>query len=92
VKRLILGLALGVLIAGGATTARAHDAYDDSESNPIRLAAYAVHPAGWLLEWAVMRPIHFVVSNPALENIFGHVPHENPYTGVGDYDPYEPQN
>jgi hypothetical protein len=32
-----------------------------------------------------MRPIHFFVSEPQLEPIFGHVPHESPY---GDYRPY----
>ena len=86
-KRLILGLALGMLIAGGAGTARAHDAYDDSESHPLRLAAYAVNPVGWLIEWTVMRPIHVVTSNPQLEPIFGHYPHETPY---GPYEPYDP--
>ena len=66
-------------------TARAHDAYDDSESHPLRLAAYALHPVGWAAEWLVMRPIHFLVSQPVLEPIFGHVPHESPY---GDYHAY----
>ena len=82
--------ALAVLIALGAvslaTPAAAHDAYDDSQSHPLRLIAYAAHPAGWLAEWIVMRPIHFLVSQPAMEPVFGHVPHENPF---GDYDPYD---
>ena len=58
-----------------------------TESNPIRLLAYAINPAGWFLEWTVARPIHFVVSNPQLEPIFGHTPHETPY---GYYEPYAP--
>jgi hypothetical protein len=66
---------------------RAHDAYDDSQSHPLRLVAYAVHPAGFALEWLVMRPIHFVVSSPGLERIFGHGPHESAF---GGYEPYEP--
>ena len=82
---LVVGLAVGLL--GAPSVVRAHDAYDDSESNPIRLAAYAISPVGWLLEWTVMRPIHFVVSNPQLEPIFGHAPHETPF---GAYSPYEP--
>ena len=68
--------------------ALAHDAYDDSESNPLRLAAYAIYPVGFALEWLVMRPIHFVVSQPQLEPVFGHVPHESPF---GDYEPYQPE-
>jgi len=51
--------------------ASAHDAYDDSESNPLRLAAYALYPVGFALEWLVMRPIHFVVSQPKLEPVSG---------------------
>lgn len=86
-RKLVLGLALAALICGGAAPARAHDAYDDSESHPLRLVAYAVYPAGWLIEWAVMRPFHFFVSHPQIEPIVGHVPHESPF---GNYPPYEP--
>jgi len=89
VKRLLPILALAASLGAGTATAWAHDAYDDSESHPLRLAAYAVYPAGWLLEWTIMRPLHFVVSNPQLEPIFGHVPHESPF---GAYEPYEPEH
>jgi hypothetical protein len=68
--------------------ASAHDAYDDSESHPLRLAAYAISPIGFALEWLMMRPIHFVVSQPKLERVFGHAPHESPF---GDYEPYRPE-
>jgi hypothetical protein len=88
VTRFLLTFAVATLLLGGSTTARAHDAYDDSESNPLRLAAYALHPVGWMIEWAAMRPLHFVVSNPGLERMFGHVPHESPF---GGYEPYEPE-
>ena len=68
--------------------ASAHDAYDDSESNPLRLAAYALYPVGFALEWLMTRPIHVVVSQPKLEPVFAHVPHESPF---GDYEPYQPE-
>lgn len=83
-KRFLLATAIACLFAF-APAARAHDAYDDSESNPLRVAAYALHPVGWALEWLVARPIHFFVSQPQTEPIFGHVPHESPY---GDYAPF----
>jgi hypothetical protein len=70
-------------------TGRAHDAYDDSQSHPLRLIAYAVHPIGFALEWLVTRPIHFAVSQPSAEKIFGHTPHESPF---GDYEAYEPED
>jgi len=81
----IVGLVAGLSLQSGV--ARAHDAYDDSQSHPLQLVAYAVNPVGWSLEWLVMRPIHFVVSQPSLEKIFGHRPHEAPF---GDYQPYSP--
>ena len=84
--RILLALLLTLGLLGAASPARAHDAYDDSQSHPLRLAAYAVSPVGFALEWLVTRPIHFVVSQPKLERIFGHTPHENPF---GGYEPYE---
>jgi hypothetical protein len=74
-------------MSGVAGTALAHDAYDDSQAHPLRLVAYAAHPVGFAAEWLITRPIHFVVSNPRLERIFGHTPHESPF---GDYRAYEP--
>lgn len=54
----------------------APDEYDDSQSHPLRIAAYLIHPAAWLVEWAVFRPFHYLVSaTEAQEAIFGHRPH-----------------
>jgi hypothetical protein len=78
-------LAAGLLVCG-ATTANAHDAYDDSESNPLRILAYGVYPVGYVLEHAIFRPIHFLVSNPQLEPMFGHGPHESAFGGYHAYD------
>ena len=82
---------MAVVVAAGLVmvpaTGRAHDAYDDTQSHPLRLIAYAVNPIGYGIEWLVMRPIHFVVSQPKLERMFGHTPHETPF---GDYEAYQP--
>jgi outer membrane protein OmpA-like peptidoglycan-associated protein len=52
------------------------DEYDDSQSNPFRLAAYMLNPAGFITEWIFFRPLHFLVSaTPGLEAFFGHRPH-----------------
>jgi hypothetical protein len=85
VKRFLVAAAIASTVTF-STAARAHDTYDDSEANPLRLAAYALYPVGWLAEWLVTRPIHFFTSQPAMEPIFGHVPHENPYGNYGPYD------
>jgi len=85
VKRLLVAAVVASLFTF-TPAARAHDAYDDSEANPLRIVAYAVYPVGFIAEWLVTRPIHFFVSQPHMEPVFGHVPHENPY---GNYDPYD---
>ena len=90
--RLLLMLALATVLLAAPSSARAHDAYDDSESHPLRIVAYALHPIGWGLEWIAMRPLHFVVSNPRLEHIFGHVPHESPFGGYAPYEPSQPDD
>jgi hypothetical protein len=87
-KKLVGTLTLALGLACMPVRADAHDAYDDSQSHPLRLAAYVIHPVGFALEWLVTRPIHFLVSQPKLEPIFGHVPHEDPF---GSYEPYEPR-
>jgi hypothetical protein len=66
------------------------DAYDDSQSNPLRILAYLIHPVGYTLEWLVTRPFHEVVAQPDLEPIFGHDGHayygESPFGVSGARD------
>ena len=59
----------------------APDEYDDSQSHPLRIAAYLMHPVGWLAEWIVFRPFHFLVSaTEPQEAFFGHRPHPSVLT------------
>jgi hypothetical protein len=85
-RRFLVVATLAVMLAGAAAPALAHDSYDDTQSHPLRIAAYGLNPIGWALEWLALRPMHFVVSNPQLERIFGHTPHEDPF---GDYHTYQ---
>src|SRR5262245_56900312 len=74
-RLLVLVMAL-TLILGPKLSIAAPDEYDDSQSNPFRVAAYLLNPAGFILEWTVFRPFHFVVSSTApAEAFFGHRPH-----------------
>lgn len=86
--RRMLALAgfLGMLVVA-PLSARAHDAYDDSQSHPLRLVAYAVHPVGYFLEWTIFRPVHFLVSQRNTERVFGHTPHDSPFGGYQAYLP-----
>ena len=72
---LVIGLICAFTFGAKATFA-APDEYDDSQSNPFRIAAYLMHPVGWLAEWIVFRPFHFLVSaTEPQEAFFGHRPH-----------------
>ena len=51
------------------------DNYDDSQSHPLRIAAYLLHPIGYATEWLIMRPFICLVSQPYLAPIFGYRPH-----------------
>ena len=68
--------AAGLLFALAATPAQAIDEYDDSQSNPLRIAAYLLHPIGYAAEWLIARPFHQVVAQDDLSAIFGHTAHE----------------
>jgi len=81
-----IALLLLLVLVSLPVRAEAHDAYDDSQSHPLRIVAYVLHPVGYALEWLAMRPIHFVVSEPKLEPVFGHVPHESPFDGTEVYE------
>ncbi len=63
--------------AFASSPASAHD-YDCNDSeHPLRYIAYAVHPVGVAVEFAIFRPIHWVVSRPHLNILFGHDPRED---------------
>lgn len=73
-------LALVMTISAGRALAIPDD-YDDMQSHPLRIAAYLVYPVGFTAEWLIFRPLHYIVSRPQLEAIFGHGPHEE----IGTY-------
>jgi hypothetical protein len=67
---------VAVLALYGSALATPNDEYDDSESHPLRTAAYLLNPVGVGLEYVIYRPFHWLVSrNETTELIFGHRPH-----------------
>ena len=61
--RLLVLVMILCLTLGPKLSIAAPDEYDDSQSNPFRIAAYLLNPAGFILEWTVFRPFHFLVSS-----------------------------
>jgi hypothetical protein len=89
-RLIVLVLAL-FLTLGFKPALAAPDEYDDSQSHPLRIAAYLLHPVGFIVEWTVFRPFHYLVSSSeATEAFFGHRPHapiiSEPRT-IRDYGP-----
>lgn len=79
-KRLVAALLFVVTVATSAGAAELKrvppvDDYDDSQSHPLRIAAYLTYPIGFTLEWLIFRPFHRLVSQPGLEPVFGHREH-----------------
>jgi outer membrane protein OmpA-like peptidoglycan-associated protein len=65
-----------LLSVGSKSVLAGPDPYDDSQSNPFRIAAYLLYPAAFLTEWIIFRPFHYLVSaTEAQEAFFGHNPH-----------------
>jgi hypothetical protein len=64
-----LSMALVVVLASPA----AADEYDKNNAgHPLRLVAYILHPVGVLIEYALLRPGHWLVSTEPMKTIFGH--------------------
>ncbi len=74
--RLVATALVWAFTLGSQPTFAAWDEYDDSQSNPLRVAAYLLYPIGWLAEWTIFRPFHLIVSTTEpQEAFFGHRPH-----------------
>ncbi len=79
-RLLVVLVGLWVVLTSAPRQALA-DEYDDSQSHPLRIVAYVVHPLGVLLEWVAERPFHALVSgSKELEYLFGHRPHPPLFT------------
>lgn len=92
-KRLLATLMMAAMLTLGAGTAGAadrypdEDEYEDAFSNPLRLAYYLIYPVGYTVEWLVMRPFHYIVSRPGLDEVFGYEPigEEGTYDRMGEH-------
>lgn len=69
-RTLLCSLFVLVLLLGVPSTF-AHD-YNRPAEHPLRYAAYPFYAVGILVEYALLRPIHWAVSQPNYDVIFGH--------------------
>jgi hypothetical protein len=79
VRQLLAAAAVVTVLALPAERAWAHDAYNDADSHPLKIMSYPIAVGGFLLEWIVARPIHFLVSQPTLQPVFNYQPTYNAF-------------
>ncbi len=73
-KKTLFAALLAAALMFSARPASAHDYDRDDSDYPLRYIAYVVHPIGVAVEYAILRPIHWIVSRDAVNEIFGHYP------------------
>jgi hypothetical protein len=81
-RRVILTL-LAIVVLGLPALCRADElderqnpeAYTDEDSQPLKIASYFVAPVGYVLEWTVARPLHYLMEDtflaPATDSTYG---------------------
>jgi uncharacterized RDD family membrane protein YckC len=68
-----IALLIATLAAAGTPAIARADVYDPHESgHPLRMLAYALHPIGVVLDYAIMRPFHWIGHQPGMRELFGH--------------------
>ena len=70
----LAGAVASVALAASVLAAPASaDPYDPQRAgHPLRIAAYALHPVGVMLDVLLMRPAHWVVTRDSMARLFGH--------------------
>jgi hypothetical protein len=66
----LLGMVVLALVASAAP-ARSDDYDPKRAGNPVRIAAYIMHPAGVLIDYLIMRPAWWIGSHEPFRTIFG---------------------
>lgn len=72
--RTIVVLTLLAILAA-PQSAPAEERYDPSKAgNPVRIAAYALHPVGVILDYVIFRPAWYIGGKEPFRTLFGRAP------------------
>jgi hypothetical protein len=97
-RRAVICLSAALLLAVSAATVRAQSEqnyedqqnareYTDEDSQPLKVASYFVAPVGFLLEWTIARPLHYVARNTFLAPLLGAQKEEGPAIPAAELPP-----
>ena len=67
-----LGVSLAALILLAATPALADRYEADRAGHPLRIIAYVAHPVGVVVDYLLLRPIHWFGEHEPFSTLFGH--------------------
>jgi hypothetical protein len=68
--RTALGCALAFALV--AAPASAHDHRPDRAGHPLKILATVLHPIGVAIDWAIMRPAHWLAEREPVKTLTGH--------------------
>ena len=72
-QRWLAGLLLSLFLVGASAAPVAADDFDSTHAgHPLRIVAYVLHPIGVAIEYLILRPAHWLVSQEPMETLFGH--------------------
>jgi hypothetical protein len=72
IRRTGLICIVALIFAGSAPQARADDYASGDAGHPLRIAAYVLHPIGWMIDFLIMQPAHKIGNSRPLQKFFGH--------------------
>src|ERR1700680_4363376 len=90
---LIAALILGAPVNSRADSSESQNPqeYTQEDSQPLRVASYFVAPVGFILEWTVARPLHYIATNtflaPAMDSEYGEYGAEGPPAPIAELPP-----
>ena len=74
-RRVLMLVVLLPLLVGGLPafgSSEADDEYDPTDAgNPLRIAAYVLHPVGVILDTLIFRPAHWLGSKEPIKTLVG---------------------
>ena len=70
-RPLLAALVLAVLALGAPAEAPAHPHSSQDAGHPIRIAAHALYPVGWLLDVVIFRPLHWISHHEPFHTVLG---------------------
>ena len=71
-RKLVGAVIAVVLLATAAPVAQADPHDSERSAHPVRIIAYLLHPIGVVLDYALLRPAHWLGHQEPFRTLFGH--------------------